>query len=78
MFDQQPPARCHAGGPVTRRCQCRLSLCPGPAPARGRGPGRRVGRAARQHTQFDKVYSAGQKRKYGAINRGDMYEINQG
>lgn len=132
MFDQQPPARCHAGGPV--RCQCRLSLCPGPAPARGRGPGRRVGRAAggggsrrarplwqraravsvtvtvtvpadgaqrmvffyrslydavkqllrsarlagRQHTQFDKVYSAGQKRKYGAINRGDMYEINQG
>ncbi len=29
---------------------------------------------------FEKVYSdsAGQKRKYGAINRGEMYEINQG
>jgi hypothetical protein len=36
--------------------------------------------AGRQHTGFEKVYSdsAGQKRKYGAINRGEMYEINQG
>ena len=34
--------------------------------------------AGRQHTEFEKVFSVGQKRKYGAINRGDMYEISQG
>ena len=34
--------------------------------------------AGRQYTGFEKVYSAGQKRKYGAINRGDMYEISPG
>lgn len=41
---------------------------------------RSVRLAGRQHTGFEKVYSdsAGQKRKYGAINRGEMYEINQG
>ena len=41
---------------------------------------RSVRLAGRQHTGFEKVYSdsAGQKRKYGAINRGDMYEISQG
>ena len=38
-----------------------------------------VDRLAGRHTECEKVYSAGQKRnlnlKYGAINRGDMYEI---
>lgn len=34
--------------------------------------------AGRQYTGFEKVYSAGQKRKLGAINRGEMYEISQG
>ncbi len=34
--------------------------------------------AGKQHTGFEKVFSAGQKRKYGAINRGEMYEISQG
>jgi hypothetical protein len=32
----------------------------------------------KQYTQFELVYSSGQKRKYGAINRGSMYEIAQG
>ena len=34
--------------------------------------------AGKQHTGFEKVYSAGQKRKFGEINRGEMYEISQG
>ena len=34
--------------------------------------------AGRQYTEFEKVYSVGHKRKYGAINRGEMYEISQG
>ncbi len=34
--------------------------------------------AGKQHTGFERVYSAGQKRKYGAINRSEMYEISQG
>jgi hypothetical protein len=34
--------------------------------------------AGRQYIEFQKVYSAGQKRQYGAINRGEMYEIAQG
>ena len=34
--------------------------------------------AGKQHTQFEKVYSVGQKRKYGEINRSDMYETCQG
>jgi len=32
----------------------------------------------RQYTEFEKVYTAGNKRQYGAINRGTMYEIAQG
>ncbi len=32
----------------------------------------------KQYTEFEKVYSAGHKRQYGAINRGEMYEISQG
>ena len=32
----------------------------------------------KQYFEFEKVYSAGQKRQYGAINRGEMYEIAQG
>ena len=32
----------------------------------------------RQYTEFEKVYSVGHKRQYGAINRGEMYEIAQG
>ena len=32
----------------------------------------------RQYTEFEKVYSVGHKRQYGAINRGEMYEICQG
>jgi hypothetical protein len=33
-----------------------------------------------QYTEFEKCFSAGQgrKRQYGAINRGEMYEICQG
>ncbi len=34
--------------------------------------------AGKQHTQFEKVYSVGQKHKYGEINRSDMYETSQG
>jgi hypothetical protein len=34
--------------------------------------------AGRQYTGFERVYSVGQKRKLGAINRGEMYEISQG
>jgi hypothetical protein len=34
--------------------------------------------AGRQYTGFERVYSVGHKRKYGAINRGEMYEISQG
>ena len=34
--------------------------------------------SGRQYTEFQKVYSAGKKRKCGAINRGEMYEISQG
>jgi hypothetical protein len=34
--------------------------------------------AGKQYTGFEKVFFAGQKRKYGAINRGEMYEISQG
>lgn len=34
--------------------------------------------AGKQHTQFEKVYTVGQKRKYGEINRSDMYETCQG
>jgi hypothetical protein len=34
--------------------------------------------AGKQHTQFEKVYTVGQKRKYGEINRSDMYETSQG
>ena len=34
--------------------------------------------AGRQYTEFEKVYSAGQKGRYGAIKRADMYEIRQG
>lgn len=33
--------------------------------------------AGKQYTQFEKVYTSGQKRKFGAINRGEMYEISQ-
>ena len=33
---------------------------------------------SKQYFEFEKVYSAGQKRQYGAINRGEMYEIAQG
>ena len=33
--------------------------------------------AGKQYTQFEKVYTPGQKRKFGAINRGEMYEICQ-
>ena len=32
----------------------------------------------KQYTVFEKVYTSGQKLLYGAINRGDMYEIAQG
>jgi hypothetical protein len=32
----------------------------------------------RQYTEFEKVYSVGHKRQYGAINRGEMYETCQG
>ena len=32
----------------------------------------------KQYFEYEKVYSAGQKRQYGAINRGEMYEISQG
>jgi hypothetical protein len=31
----------------------------------------------RQYTEFNKSYSVGHKRQYGAINRGEMYEICQ-
>jgi len=33
--------------------------------------------AGKQYTQFEKVYTPGQKRRFGAINRGEMYEISQ-
>ena len=33
--------------------------------------------AGKQHTQFEKVYTVGQKRKYGEINRSEMYETSQ-
>ena len=32
----------------------------------------------KQYTEFEKVYSVGHKRQYGAINRGEMYETCQG
>ncbi len=32
----------------------------------------------RQYTEFERIYSVGHKRQYGAINRGEMYEICQG
>jgi hypothetical protein len=31
-----------------------------------------------QYTEFEKVYSVGHKRQYGAINRSEMYETCQG
>ena len=31
--------------------------------------------AGKQYTEFELVYTAGNKRKYGAINRGEMYEL---
>ena len=36
--------------------------------------------AGKQYTQpeFELVHTADRKRKYGAINRGEMYEIAQG
>lgn len=34
--------------------------------------------AGKQYTQFEMVHTADRKRKYGAINRGEMYEIAQG
>jgi hypothetical protein len=34
--------------------------------------------AGKQYTQFELVNTADRKRKYGAINRGEMYEIAQG
>ena len=33
--------------------------------------------AGKQYTEFERVYTPGQKRKLGAINRGEMYEISQ-
>jgi hypothetical protein len=33
--------------------------------------------AGKQHTEFERVYTPGQKRKLGAINRGEMYKISQ-
>jgi hypothetical protein len=32
----------------------------------------------KQYHEFEVAYTAGQKRKYGSINRGTMYEIAQG
>ena len=34
--------------------------------------------AEKQYTEFDMAQTVGLKRKYGAINRGEMYEICQG
>ena len=34
--------------------------------------------AGKQYTEFELVHTVGNKRKYGAINRGEMYEIAQG
>ena len=34
--------------------------------------------AGKQYTEFEMLHSPGNKRKYGAINRGTMYEIAQG
>jgi hypothetical protein len=34
--------------------------------------------AGKQYTQFEMVHTADRKRKYGAINRGEMYDIAQG
>ncbi len=34
--------------------------------------------AGKQYTEFEMSHTAGMKRKYGAINRGEMYEIAQG
>ena len=33
--------------------------------------------AGKQYTEFELVYTPGNKRKYGAINRGEMYEVAQ-
>ena len=34
--------------------------------------------AGKQYTQFELVHTEDGKRKYGAINRGEMYEVCQG
>ncbi len=34
--------------------------------------------AGKQYTQFEMIHTAGSKRIYGAINRGEMYEIAKG
>ncbi len=34
--------------------------------------------AGKQYTEFEMSLTPGMKRKYGAINRGEMYEIAQG